>query len=832
MALSHFRSTSKKLIRLLSILATCLFLVSAIPALGQEETSVSFDRDIRPLLSDRCYACHGPDAGSRAADLRLDLEEESHGFAIEPGSIEDSELWHRVTSDDESDVMPPPESHKKPFNKKELALIRQWIEQGAKYESFWAFTSPDAVIPPKVSDAKWGKQPIDQFVFDSIQSISKAPSPEADFRTLIRRASLDLTGLPPTPELLRTYLRLESQVGRIDAWDQLTDELIASSRFGEHFARHWLDVVRFADTNGMHKDFYRNHFAYRDWVIRAINENLPYDQFVRDQLAGDLLDDPTKDQLTATAFNRLHLIIDRGTALPEESFHKNVIDRVTATSTAFLGLTMQCAQCHDHKYDPISQREFYSFYAFFNNLDTEPETAGYPRNGLQEPYVSLASPEQETALAKFDDELKQLDQQLASINSEMQDIEKQLSCTSTEPESNAAKTTATLTKAKTRLTKKVEQIQSKRKTVEQARNELDQTIPYAMVSKARKESRPTHVLTRGEYDSPGELVSRGTPAFLPKLNVAGEQPTRLDLANWFIDPKHPLTARVAVNRYWQVIFGRGLVKTSEDFGAQGDVPSHPELLDYLARDFVDSGWDVKRLIKKMVMSKTYRQSSAAAEQNFLDDPDNRLLMRANRYRLDAEVIRDQLLFTSGNLVETMYGPSVKPPQPDGLWASVTMIGERYVADKGDNARRRSLYTFWKRGMPPPQMTILNAPMRDSCVARRERTNTPSQALLLLNEPSYFLAGRKLAVETIKRSSGERIQSVWEKITGRKIDSDEKTAIKDLLTELTTYYEANPKLAAQICDGMDSSLELEQSQVAAWTATINAIYNLDITRTRE
>ncbi|MEK6237601.1 MAG: DUF1549 and DUF1553 domain-containing protein, partial [Planctomycetales bacterium] len=446
-----------------------------------------------------------------------------------------------------------------------------------------------------------------------------------------------------------------------EAYAKLVDRLLEKKAYGEHMARYWADLVRLADTNGMHKDFYRNFSTYRSWLIRAFNDNLKFDDFVKFQLAGDLHPEPSPDQLVASGFNRLHLIIDRGTALPEESHHKNVLDRVQAFGTVFLGLTVHCGQCHEHKYDPISQKEFYQLYAFFNNFDGAPETRGAPKGGIQEPSIAVAAAEGQQK---------------------------------------------------------------------------------AMVMKERGTTKPTHVLLRGAYDSPGELVERNTPAFLPPLKPREGVYTRMDLAEWLVDPRHPLTARVAVNRFWQQFFGMGLVKTADDFGAQGEWPSHPGLLDALAVSFVESGWDVKQLVRAMVLSSAYRQSSDAEPGDYAGDPENRLLARGSRYRMDAEMIRDQILFLSGKLNRKMYGPSVKPPQPPGLWKAVSMAAPfTYVADKGDSIYRRSFYTYWRRALPPPQMTLMNAPSREFCTARRERTNTPLQALLLMNEQEFFKAAK-------------------------------------------------------------------------------------------
>lgn len=764
--------------------------------------AISFNRDIRPLLSSRCFACHGPDAETRESGLRLDQPDGDDGpigWVIEPGSVEDSELWNRITTDDESIAMPPPEFHLEPFNDEERELIRRWIESGAQYDAFWAFEAPVRSPTPEVSDLTWSEQAIDLHVLKSLEAASLQPASEADPATLIRRLTLDLTGLPPTLDEVHAFVKAYPNAPE-QVWRESVDELLSRPQFGEHLARYWLDLVRFADTNGMHKDFYRNQVAYRDWVIRSFNENLPYDEFVRYQLAGDLYEEPTTDQLVASGFNRLHLIIDRGTALPEESFTKNVIDRVTAVGTAFMGLTVQCAQCHDHKFDPITQKDFFSLYAFFNNDVAAPETAAYPKYGIQAPFIRLETPEQRAAL---DD-----------LNAEISSVKTALSKLEEGDEEKRA------------------ELDAKVNSLQQQRDELDGAIQRAMVMKEREEIRETFVLKRGQYDNPGEMVQRDTPSFLPPMKKSGDVASRMDLANWFVDPKNPLTARVAVNRFWQVFFGVGLSKTAEDFGNQGEVPSHPELLDDLAVSFVESGWDMKALIKEIVASKTYRQSSNGTPQVFQQDPENRLLSRGPRYRMDAEMIRDQILATSGLLTKDLYGPSVKPPQPPGLWRAVSMTGETFRPDAGDDIYRRSVYTFWKRAMPPPQMTILNAPIRDACIARRERTNTPSQALLLLNESEYLKAARRLAMTTISQPDDQRIKFMWETVTARLPDAQETVVIRSLLSDLEQSYRESPELAEAICDGLDIKSHDEQVELAAWTIVGNTLYNLDITKTKE
>ena len=767
---------------------------------------VSFNRDIRPILSNKCFSCHGPDKHERKAELRLDLSEGSDGayrekdgiFALKPGSLDDSELWHRIISEDSEEVMPPPEANKKLLTVQEKELIKEWINSGAKYEKFWAFEKPKQPDLPKVKNGKWSDEPIDLFVMKKLESTGVTPSPEADKRTLIRRLSLDLTGLPPSREEVRKF----DSDDTAGAYEQLVDKLLSREQYGEHMARYWLDLVRFADTNGMHKDYYRNSVAYRDWVIRAYNENLRYDEFVRYQLAGDLFPDASSDQLIASGFNRLHLIIDVGTALPEESFFKNVTDRVTAVGTAFMGMTVQCAACHDHKYDPITQKDYYSLFAFFNNIDAKPETERGLKNGLQPPIASVPTPDQKKALDELGAKMSEVESEINNQNNS-EDI--------------------------------ISELQEKLKSLKGERDQLEKQIPMAMVMRERKEVRETRIMKRGQYDDPGEVVERNAPEFLHPMKRAGDVASRMDLANWFIDKENPLTARVAVNRIWQQLFGVGLVKTSEDLGAQGEVPSHPLLLDYLTVSFVNSGWDVKALIKEIVLSKAYRQSSNIDESLFKKDPENRLLARGSRFRMDAEMIRDQILFTSGTLSEKMYGKSVKPPQPDGLWKAVTMIGERFKPDSGEEIRRRSLYTYWKRGMPPPQMTILNAPIRDACVSRRERTNTPSQALLLLNESEYMKAARNLAMTVLvpkEAKPSQRIAFAYETITSRLPDKEEQKTLYELLQSLYQTYLSEPALADEICEGLPVKEKDQKAKIAAWTILVNSLYNLDITKTRD
>lgn len=792
------------LIRPLDLLLAAVLLLHGINSFSNAAEPVDFNQDVRPILSNNCFHCHGPDEEDRQAYMRLDVE----------GEADLDEVVARITSADPDLKMPPPDSHKK-LTASQIETLKQWIIQGAPYKQHWAFTAPQDPAVPQPRNAQWSESPIDRFVLERWNKEGLRANYQADKRTLIRRLTLDLTGLPPTQEEIKQFLSDDST----QAYENLVDRLLAKPQYGEHVARYWLDLVRFADTNGLHHDHYRDMTPYRDWTIRAFNDNLPFDQFIEYQVAGDLYAEPTTDQLIASGFNRLHLIIDRGTALPEESFNRNVVDRVSAVGTAFLGLTVECAVCHDHKYDPITQKDFYQLYAFFNNFDGEPET-GF-RNGtdfvrgLQKPFIELPTKAQAAALKEIDDKMTKL----AAEEKRLKEMQ----------QAGALQVSKSDDK---QLAEQIEEVAQLLKQESEARVSLLKQIPAAMVMKERKEIRPAHLLIRGAYNAPGEVVERDTPAFLPPLSKAAETASRKDLAEWLVDDSHPLTARVAVNRFWQQLFGVGLVKTSEDFGAQGQVPSHPKLLDYLTMRFTESGWDVKRLIRSIVLSKTYQQSPKASPQDFQRDPGNRLLARGSRYRLDAEVVRDQMLAVSGQLNLRMYGKSVKPPQPAGLWKIVAMPSSypsTYQPDTGEKIYRRSLYTFWKRGLPPPQMTIFDAPTRESCIARRERTNTPLQALMLMNEEQFFAAAQHYAKTLVDKdlADGEKIALAYEEITSHLPDESVSLQLIKALEEFRTFYGDHQDAAkAMIAGGKDAA------ERAAWTMLIHSLTNLDATRNRE
>jgi hypothetical protein len=810
------------------------------------DDSISYNRDIRPLLSDRCFACHGPDEGKREGNLRLDLADDPLGpfrtaessnsaagtkgnsQAIKPGHPDQSEVWTRISTDDLSIQMPPPESGKKALTPEQRDLFRRWIEQGAKYEKFWSFEPLRSQTLPTVEHQNLASNRIDQFVVASLKKHGLEPQPLADKRTLIRRVTFDLTGLPPTREEIAQFESDDSP----DAYGKLVDRLLGSPQYGEHWARHWLDLVRFADTNGMHHDHYRELSRYRDWVIRAFNANMPFDQFTTEQLAGDLLDSATIDQQIASGYNRLHMVMDKGTNPPQESYTRNVVDQVSAFGTVFMGMTLECAVCHDHKYDPVKQKDFYQLFAFFNNIDGDPETPGREQ---QPPLIRLPSPEQSRNLGEFDS-------QLASAQAIVDQLKQMLN------EATAAKTESEAeVKA---LTSQLKEKEEELRRIQSARDELQREIPLALVMKERAELRPAYILKRGAYDQPGDEVTRNTPSFLSPIESSGNSLTRLDLARWITDKRHPLMARVTVNRFWQQLFGVGLVKTSGDFGAQGEYPKHPELLDDLANNFIDSGWNVKSLIRSIVTSQTYKQSSRVSTEEYINDPENRMLARGSRIRLDSEVIRDQVLAISGLLNSEMYGKSVKPPQPADLWKTVSMVSSStysFKEDTGDKIYRRSFYTFWKRAMPPPQMTIFDAPTRESCTSRRERTNTPVQALLMMNESQYFQAARHFAQTLLNTQAHDSADSkllvtAFESITGQ-LPSDAE--LSDLLNGLNSFreiYREDLEAARAMTADLSSSAstlsdkalrsDTDRIELAALTMVVNALFSLDTAKTRE
>ncbi|AMV40671.1 PSD1 and planctomycete cytochrome C domain-containing protein [Planctomyces sp. SH-PL62] len=1021
----------------------------ASPADGKSR--VDFAREVRPILSDACFACHGFDEKERKAGLRLDTHEgafgklESGDAAVVPGDLENSGLVFRIETDDEDMLMPPKDSGKS-LTPEQVDVLKRWVAEGASWSGHWAFEPPIKAEAPKTADATWARDPIDSFLLARIEAAGLKPSAPADPTTLLRRASLDLTGLPPTPGEVDGFLAAVAATGLDAAYEKAVDRLLESPRYGEHMARYWLDAARYGDTHGLHLDNFREMWPYRDWVVKAFNDDKPFDAFIVEQLAGDLLPNPTPDQLVATGFNRCHVSTAEGGSIDQEVYTRNVSDQVDTNGSVFLGLTVACARCHDHKYDPITQKEYYQFFAFFNNIDGPAMDGNKSR---WEPFLKTPTPQQVEALAKADAriaELKakadaesarfaasydpKLDDGLSEVvvrgdytwiddefppgaaasgtgefaaapdhpvkagraalrieaagltqkvveaagpklkvgkgdafyahvfldpknpprevmlqwkiggqwakrafwgenlidwgkdatterlrlgdlpaDGEWARLEIPAAKLEIAPgaviegwaftlfdgvayfdESGLRTTTpqegqsydnltawvrARLADDGAGLADPVKAIVKKpraqrteaerkqlldlfladgwaeaRKVVQPIRDEIaraeaekkaiDDAVSTTLIFRERPgDPKPAFVLNRGEYDQPKDQVGRIVPAFLPPL-PSDASADRLGLARWLVAPEHPLTARVAVNRFWQQLFGTGLVKTSEDFGAQGEPPSHPELLDWLSVTFREEGWDVKRLMKRLATTAAYRQTSKATPEGLARDPDNRLLARGPRFRLDAETLRDQAFFTAGVLVEKMGGPSVKPPQPSGLWEAVAYVGSDtgiFKADEGvDKVHRRSLYTFWKRTAPPPQMSTFDAPSRESCQVRRERTNTPLQALLLLNEPQYVEASRALAERALREGGStteERLAFMFRVATARTPDPADLAELSAALKDFSAHYADRPDDARALIEGGATRPDpaLAPVDLAPWTMIGNIILNLDEVITR-
>jgi len=801
---------------------------TASPARG--EGRVSYNRDVRPILSSTCFACHGPDATHRKAGLRLDTPDgatlalESGARAIVPGEPSRSALIARIDHTDPAERMPPVESHKT-LTEAQRRTLRDWIAQGAVYERHWSFITPRRPDLPRVKRDDWPRNPIDRFVLARLEVEGLSPSPQADRATLARRLHLDLTGLPPTPAEVDAFVN-DAAPG---AYERLVDRLLGSPHYGERMAMPWLDAARYADTNGFSIDEHRDMWAWRDWVINACNRNTPYDQFIVEQLAGDLLPNATVEQRVATGFLRNSMSTHEGGTLPQEYRVIYLADKVDTVATVMLGLTMRCAQCHEHKYDPVTQEEYYRFYAYFDRA-IEP---GHGANNANTPPMIDVKP--------LIGDVATMKQRLERRLQRLRDWRDRLADKATHDDADVVAIFG-------------DQFVSNgtaRKTVEREIGVLEKTVKAGkvsvMVMQEQPKPGPTYLLQRGAYDQPDKSkpLAPGTPAALPPM-PADAPPNRLGLARWLTHPDHPLTARVAVNRHWQMLFGRGLVATPNDFGAQGRMPSHPALLDWLARQYIDSGWDTKRLIKTIVMSATYRQSSAASPELFARDPDNRLLARGARFRMPAEMVRDNALAVAGLLVRYLGGPSVFPVQPPGLWREVSHYGypnpftsHVYIPDTGDDLRRRSMYACWKRTSPPPAMSALDAPTREVCTVERSRTNTPLQALVLLNDPQFVDAARALAAMTMRRDTADnhdRLAFAFRRATLRDPSPRERSILMQRLTDARARYRDDADAAAALVKPVtyapDGSDALDPAEHAAWTDVCNVILNLDETITKE
>ncbi len=1017
---------------------------------------ISFSRDIRPLLSDLCFKCHGPDEEHRASELRLDIQSGAFAdlggrHAIVAGDPAASELVARISSTDPEKRMPPADSGRE-LTEYQKTLLAEWVRQGAEWNDHWAFVAPERPVLPQTSRRSWSRNPIDDFVLARLEQDGLQPSAEADRSTLIRRVTLDLTGLPPTAAEVTAFVADSAP----DAYDRLVDRLLRSPRYGEKMAISWLDAARYADTSGYQNDGPRQMWRWRDWVISAFNSNLPFDQFTIEQIAGDLLEQPTLDQRIATGFNRNHRGNAEGGIVPEEYQVEYVVDRVDTTFTVWMGLTMGCARCHDHKYDPLRQRDFYQVFAYFNNI---PEYGRAIKEGNAPPYLLAPTAAEQQRLEELDRQVSEaaalvsrnetalnaardaweaaytpaepidwsvsdglvshlrLDGDLneavsgkpgtaepagvtfqegrvnqgvwfdassfvsagdtagfgyfdrfsiaawvkptsgngtivsrmvpeeegrgyyvhlkdghIQVNLINRWLDDAVRVESREPLKTSEWQHVTVTYDGSRVAQGIQvyvdgqavamevrldrlnstyavpeplrigsghspfaggiddvRIYSRDLTPDEAgllsvaesasailalpaaartdfqqrkltryflanaapeslrnadqqltalqrqRRDFYSSISTVMVMQEMETPRDTHILVRGQYDNPGEKVSAGVPAAFPPLaDVAPNN--RLGFARWLVDPRHPLTARVTVNRFWQQYFGIGLVKTAEDFGAQGELPSHPELLDWLAREFIETGWNVKELQKLIVSSSSYRQSSKVSPRLLQHDPENRLLARGPRVRLPAETIRDQALLVSGLLTDAAGGPSVRPYQPEGLWMEIATDTE-YVQSHGADLYRRSLYTYWKRTSAPPTMVTLDATSREACIVQRTRTNTPLQALALMNDPTFVEAARVLAqkvMETITGSPDDRIARAFYMITARQPRPQERTILVSNFNRSLAMFQEKPEAATQLISTGEfpRNEQLDPAILAAYTAVASLILNLDEVVTKE
>jgi len=771
------------------ILVCSLLLVVKLNAMADE---VQFNRDIRPILANHCFACHGPDAAQRQAELRLDLESAAKADrdpkVIVAHKSKSSELVKRISTADHDLVMPPVEFDK-PLSAKQEKLLTQWIDQGALWDDHWAFVSPK--LPPlPTAKQEWVNNAVDQFVVTRVRELNNGlrPSPLASRATLIRRLSFDLRGLPPT---------IEEVVGFETSGDyeSVVDAMLASEQFGERLGMHWLDLVRYADSGGYHSDVPIHISPYRDYVIQAFNENMPFDQFTREQLAGDLLQQPTQRQIIATGYNRLNKTTEEGGAQPGEYLTKYAADRVRTTAGTWLGLTLGCCECHDHKYDPFTTKDFYRFVACFADIEEKGVYGGSNR----QPEIKVATAPQAKKLAELEMQLALLQAQFKTTQGEA-------------------------------IQKQIDGIKAQQATIEKQ-------FVRTMITRS-VEPKVIRVLPRGDWlNSSGPVVAPGVPAhFVKETNSHEQRFTRLDLANWIVAKENPLTSRVFVNRLWKMFFGRGLSSRLDDLGIQGEWPTHPALLDYLSVRFVESGWDVKQIIKLIVMSRTYQQSSTLRPMDTSADPTNLYFARQSRWRLEAEFIRDNVLSVSGLLDSTIGGPSVFPYQPSGYWRHLNFPTRTWKSDSGTSQYRRGLYTHWQRTLVHPAMLALDAPTREECTAIRSISNTPAAALTLLNDPTFVEAARALAVRVVQQNGereNDKIRWLFLQVLSRSDTQQERGAVMQILQTAREYYKNNPQAAAQLQTNGLFKLEsaVDVIEVSAWTMACRVVLNLSETITR-
>ncbi len=813
-------------------ICTALFVVIAISSpCAAQAPKVNFQRDIRPLLSDRCFHCHGPDEKTRQADLRLD-QWESARSVINTTEVDQSKLLERIESHDASQIMPPPEVNK-PLSQAERNLLRQWIAEGAKWQQHWAYELPQRTAQPNHpndhSSANW----IDSFILQGLLSQGLAPAAEADSTILLRRVCFDLTGLPPSDELLQRWN--SKQI----TYAQVVDELLASSEFGERMAMYWLDLVRYADTVGYHGDQDHNISAYRDWVIRAFIDGKPFDEMTVEQLAGDLLPNPTIQQRIATGYNRLLQTTHEGGLQPKEYRAIYAADRVRNVSAVWLAGTLGCAQCHDHKFDPFTMKDFYSLSAFFADIDDEShfKTGSNDLPTRRDPELELPTPEQSEQISKCQAEVQEL-------KSRTQKLEKQAEGERTdEQKAELASAQENLKKSQARLA------------------ELKKSVRRTMITVALEEPRETRILPRGNWlDESGQLVEPSFPRFMiasqslssnslptprstpsPESEKA-ERLTRLDLARWLVDDQRGvglMTSRVMVNRLWYLMFGSGIARSLDEFGSQGEAPTHPELLDNLAHHLVDNQWDLRATLRLIANSRTYRQTSFAGADLQSKDPRNQWYARQNALRLPAESIRDNALAVSGLLVKTIGGESIRPYQPAGYYKLLNFPERDYKADENKKQWRRGLYMHWQRQFLHPMLKSFDATSREECTAARPRSNTPLSALTLLNDPTFVESARVLAERLLltpnitSLSDQDRINQLFQWVVQRQASADEAVVLLELLQSNRQSYQSRPEATqALLSIGIrPANTQIDANELASWTQVCRAILNMSETTTR-
>ena len=846
-------------------LSTTLSLFAVLTCVLYSETTavaedrLDFNRDIRPILSENCFYCHGQDANKRQAELRLDVRDAAIKLgAITPSDVTKSSLVERIKSDDPERLMPPAKSNRR-LSAEQKKTLERWITEGADYQTHWAFITPKRPAELTVKRADWVRNPIDRFVVAKLEAEGLEPSAEADRATLIRRLSADLIGLPPTPAEVDAFVADADP----QAYDKLVERLLSSRHYGERMALPWLDAARYADSNGFQQDGDTWQWMWRDWVVRALNTDLPFDQFTIWQLAGDLLPDATTDQKIASGFNRNHLLNGEGGAIAEEQRFVILFDRIDTTATNWLGLTMACAQCHDHKYDPITQRDYYSLLDAFNRLP-ESGTPQYfsSRVRVAAPFIELPTEENQAKIADFEKQITAADAEATPlVNAAFEGWRIGISADGKPAEGNG------LPDAVAAILKKPdgERTDDEKKSLETGlRKHFDEKVRATLASKipvlpkldslrqqlnsyradqtprvmvmSDAQPRQTSILSRGEYLQPTEKVSFATPAFLPPLPT-GAPTNRLGFAQWLVSAEHPLTARVQVNRMWQHFFGAGIVKTSEDFGVQSEYPLHGPLLDWLAVEFRERGWSMKTMHRLIVTSATYRQSSRITPDLRARDIENRFFARASRFRMPSLLLRDWSLAASGLLDARIGGVPVYPYQPDDIWEALAITKERdftYPASKGTDLYRRSLYTFWRRTVGPANM--FDASNRQACRVRAIPTSTPLHALTTLNDPTWVEAARSLAEQSLKAAADVdgRITHAFRRVLGRKPTDRDLQTLRRALERQSAIYKSDPAAAQKLltvgASKRDESLNLTDH--AALAAVCLAIFNLDETLTRE